>query len=483
MIPATENTSDRRGRPPGPTPGPAPILIGTIIVTVIAVVAALAAMSINRTPVASAGSENLRQLWPFWIASGAAWAALTGLWWWLRRHPAASTAPGAFRRAALLVFGVAIAARGGVLIWHDVGLSDDIHRYVFDGRNMAAGVNPYLVTAEERLAALALAPDSEAWPGEASMAAPMNNRELPTIYLPASQWTFRSIGSIAAMTGAGPVTSARIFRFVFVLIEMATIGLVLAALAQRGRSPWWIALYAWHPLPIAEIAGSGHQDVIGVAGLLVALMTIGRITPARLSLTLGAMCSLATWLASAAIGAATCLALAAPLLLVDGGSPLDALRGTAARFSLKWAHFGSVYEPMLTAIERVTPTWTNDPQEQVARLVCVGLLALVVVVVWWRGRDAWRDSALIFLAMVLLSPTAHPWYLLWALTLLPMAPLPSVWVASLTLPWGYAVLGDTVDWKIAPWVFVVAYLPVYLALVAECMYRRRAEPLSGEDPA
>jgi hypothetical protein len=98
---------------------------------------------------------------------------------------------------------------------------------------------------------------------------------------------------------------------------------------------------------------------------------------------------------------------------------------------------------------------------------------LVILGVFLRGRDAWLDAAVIFLAMVLLSPTAHPWYLLWALALLPIARSGTVWVASLTLPWGYWVLADPVDWSVPVWVMVVAYLPVYAALAIELILHWR----------
>ena len=91
----------------------------------------------------------------------------------------------------------------------------------------------------------------------------------------------------------------------------------------------------------------------------------------------------------------------------------------------------------------------------------------VVAVLWWRGNGAWTSGSALFLAMVLLSPAAHPWYLLWALVLLPIVRSPAVWVASLTLPWGYAVLADPVDWTLPRWVMVVAYVPVYAAIALE----------------
>ena len=82
---------------------------------------------------------------------------------------------------------------------------------------------------------------------------------------------------------------------------------------------------------------------------------------------------------------------------------------------------------------------------------------------------------MIFLAMVLLSPAAHPWYLLSALAVIPAAPSAAVWVASLTLPWGYIALGDTDEWLVPVWVMLLAYVPIYAALIVEVVVRWRQQ--------
>ena len=437
---------------------------------------ALAGMSIDRRPFA--GSENLRELGPFWIASASAWAALTVLMLGLRGNDAGTGRR--FAPIAILVVGVALLARGVVLVSHEPALSDDVYRYVFDGRNAAAGVNPYLLTPEEASARRR----PEDWPGQRALASRINNGELHTIYLPASQWVFMATGAMIPEAWSAPETGARVFRIVLVGFEMVGLLLLLGALRGAGRSAWWAAVYAWHPLALSEIAGSGHQDVIGIALLMLAVW-IHLGWPRR---RLGSIAALAAsaavkpiavpvaavllrgrpwrdWLIAIGLGAAMVAVVSLPLLLADGGAALDNLRDTARRFSLKWAHFGSVYEPLLWTIEQLTASWTNDPQEQVARVVCLLLLAAVTVLALLRGRNPWATCIAIFLAMVLLSPAAHPWYVLWALVLVPLRPVSAAWVASLTLPWGYAVLGDPAEWTVPPLLMVAAYLPVYAAIL------------------
>ncbi|MHC4079961.1 MAG: glycosyltransferase 87 family protein [Planctomycetota bacterium] len=456
-------------------------------------VVALAGLNIDRAPTVAAAETNLRALWPFWIASASGWAALTAVWALLcRRTPQEQAARAG--RVSLLVVGVAVLARLAVLLTHQPALSDDVYRYTFDGRNLAHGVNPYVVRPQDRIQA------HERWPGEAAVAALVNNPELHTIYLPASQWVFAGAGLLTPSAWSSPQAAARVYRAVFIAFDVAVIGLLLLALRRAGRSPWWAALYAWHPLPVTEIAGTGHQESVGiallVAALLVAAPTMRRAWQWTSLLAFSALVKPVVlpvaalvlkgqgwraWALSLATGVVVCAAVAAPLWAIGDADALGNFLETSERFRLKWAHFGSVYEPVLWTIERVCPQCPSDRQEVWARRLCLAVVAAVVVGAWWRMKgDTWKATRVILTAMVLLSPAAHPWYLLWALALVPMAFGPAAWVASLTLPWGYAALGHVtpqgaVAWGVSPWLMAAAYAPVYAAVAADLALKRRRQ--------
>jgi hypothetical protein len=470
-----------------------PIVIVWAVGSLAGLVAALAGLHIDPSPTAAAAEANLHALWPFWIASASGWAALTAVWGLLcRRTP--QRQPGRAGRVALLVVVVAVLARLAVLATHHPALSDDVFRYTFDGRNLAHGVNPYLVRPEDRVHA------DERWPGEGAVAALINNPDLYTIYLPASQWAFAGAGLLTPSAWSSPLAAARVYRAVFIVFDCAAISLLLLALRRAGRSPWWAALYAWHPLPVTEIAGSGHQESVGiallVAALLVAAPTMRRVWQWTSLLALSALVKPVvppvaafilrgqgwkTWALSLATGVVVCVAVAAPLWATGDGQALGNFLETSERFRLKWAHFGSVYEPVLWTIERVCPQGQSENQEVWARRICLAIVGAIVVGAWWRMKDdTWKATRVILTAMVLLSPAAHPWYLLWALALVPMAFGPAAWVASLTLPWGYAALGHvtpegTAGWGVSPWLMAAAYAPVYAALAADLALKRRRQ--------
>ena len=152
-----------------------------------------------------------------------------------------------------------------------------------------------------------------------------------------------------------------------------------------------------------------------------------------------------------------------------------------SRFSLKWAHFGSVYESALALTESLLPSWSNDPQERLARGVGLAVLLVVWIIVWRRRTALFPAARTLLFTMVLCSAAAHPWYLLWALMLIPRTGGLAPWVASLTISWGYLALGDPAGWTMPAGAAWAAWTPVYLAVVVDVLRSRRRAATMGAD--
>jgi alpha-1,6-mannosyltransferase len=161
----------------------------------------------------------------------------------------------------VLILGTALLLRL-IALAAPVFLSDDINRYIWDGRVQAAGINPYRYIPTDP----ALAPLRDA------LIFPNINRNnyAPTIYPPVAQMLFL----VASRFGE----TALAVKLVFVAIEAVGIGTLLFILRASGRPPEHILLYAWHPLPVWEIAGSGHVDaaMVTLAALAFAASMSGR---------------------------------------------------------------------------------------------------------------------------------------------------------------------------------------------------------------
>ena len=456
----------------------------------------LAGLAIDPAISAQAGHANVQALWPFWIAAGGLWLALTVLWWFCHRHPRTQSTARFVGAVGVIVL-VALAARSVVLFTHQPTLSDDIYRYVFDGHNTVNGINPYLPVPATRADSI-----NERWPGEQAVAKRVNHPDLSTIYLPTSQLVFAG----ATMLDQSPDEShveARVIRGVFIGFDMATIVMLLFILYRARQSPWLATLYAWHPLSIAEIAGSGHQDPVGIALLLGSILVFTEL-PRRamywsLPLALSALVKPIAapialvflksqrprnWLISAATALIVCVVVAGPLLLTHNAKPLSQLRATAQQFTLKWAHFGAAHEGILTAVEWITndsnnstdTNWTREAQGSLSRAIAASLVVTCLIAVLVLRLDVSRAALAMILAMLIFSSTVHPWYVLWALALVPVAGRGwlaiAAWILSLTVLFGYAAWGYAVDdpgslrWAAPTWVVVSAWAGVYAALLA-----------------
>jgi hypothetical protein len=75
-----------------------------------------------------------------------------------------------------------------------------------------------------------------------------------------------------------------------------------------------------------------------------------------------------------------------------------------------------------------------------ARLLLGGLLAVALIVIGWRVRDLEAATFASLAALLLVSPTLHPWYLLWVLPLAAKLREPAFLYFSFVAPLAYALL-------------------------------------------
>jgi hypothetical protein len=183
---------------------------------------------------------------------------------------ALQVAKGCAPRSALAVIAAVAVGLRLALLPVAPHLSTDAYRYVWDGRVQAAGINPYRhVPADPTLEALR---DVAIFPN-------INRAEYaPTIYPPAAQIFFQAVVRIS--------DSLLAIKIAFVLCEALTIAVLLDLLRRLRQPPVRVLAYAWHPLAVWEIAGSGHLDAamiaVMMAGLWVALIPGRRLLAAAI---------------------------------------------------------------------------------------------------------------------------------------------------------------------------------------------------------
>ena len=288
---------------------------------------------------------------------------------------------------------VAVAARL-LLVGTTPTLSDDIYRYQWDGRVQAAGINPYRYPPDSpKLAFLREEQDSR-----------INFPHLRTVYPPLTQASFW-VG--ARLGGTIPAQKA-----VFIAAELLTVLGLLVLLWRRNRSPVWLAAYAWHPLVILEIAGSGHNDAVGIGFLWIGLAAweVGRrraavlaFSGAFLSKFLSALLVPWWWFRGVARRELWLFAVLSMLPLALFPEAISAITGSLSAMSARVSS-NALFVPILSTLTGSAAT---------GKIAAFILLAWFIV--WWarRSEDPVRYLGGALGAAALLAPALHPWYLVW----------------------------------------------------------------------
>jgi hypothetical protein len=348
-----------------------------------------------------------------------------------------------------LVFGVAAILRA-IFLLTDPVLSDDVFRYVWDGRVQHAGINPYRYAPDDPN----LMPLRDELPGVYSG---INNKDIPTLYPPLMQILFYAATSISS--------SLLWMKAFFTLFDLALILVLMRLLAALGSHPLRALVYAWSPLPVVEIAGSGHNDVAAVFFLVAALLAFER----------------GRALGSIALATASGLAKLAGLALLPFFAPFVKLRAfwamplATALVALPYASAG---ELSFRGLSEYALRWRGNDSLFHVLFLLTGSLAsgkflvaamLSTLALWllWRRAPPLRAFFLTLGAILLLLPTVHPWYLLWIAPLLAVFPHPA-WLflqASVALSYHASYLASPGEpWQELLWVKLLEYGPFFVLL-------------------
>src|SRR6516162_7305219 len=422
--------------------------------------------------------------WRMWAltAIGALLLALTGAGLW-RQHlydtdgftvlalvqgafylaAVALTWRGGLSRRALIAVLAAAALMRLVVLLAPPYLSDDINRYVWDGRVEAAGLNPYrYVPADPHLAALR---DETIFPN-------INRSDYaPTIYPPVAEYLF------FVATRIGPSLTA--MKATMVTVEILGVLLLLWLLRDLRLPLERILIYVWHPLPLWEFAGSGHVDAAVVTLVALALwarrreaawLTGGALAAAALVKFFPAVLFPALyrrWDWKLPVAAAATVIVAYLPFIGAGSAALGFLPGYLREEGLQ---SGAGF--FLSNLLRSVPLLEHLAPSLYMALAAAALLALAVhSLLTTEGRYLASAMTLAVAAMVLLSPH-YPWYFAWLVPFICFLPRPSVLYLTVACPLLYFVPGGP-DPAGARLPFEWAIYGPFAALVAFELWRQR----------
>lgn len=389
------------------------------------------------------GLGSLRDKIPLFLAlyAGAFALYVAAVFVVLRRN-------GVTGRWLTLVFAVAALCRI-VLIPAFPDLSTDAYRYLWEGRMITKGFNPFSHPPD--------APELEFLRDDNYER--INHKHLETIYPPVSQAVF----ALAALVK----NDVRTQKALFVLFDLGTILVLMGLLRSRGRDPAAAVIFAWNPLVIFETAHSGHVDAVGIFFLVMGIWTIERRKRLIGFASLGAS-FLAKYLAAvlapfflikrkhaAWVGVSAVVAVAGYLPFLGAGPGLVSSLGV---YGAQWHFNGLLYE--------LFSSFWHDPAG--VRLV----LALVLVVIFLY--HAARQSDVVCYAFVtvgaglLLAPTLYPWYVSWIVPFLCFT-RNRAWILFTGLVfvsyWVWRIFAVEGEWALPGRLYALEYVP-FLGLLA-----------------
>jgi hypothetical protein len=363
---------------------------------------------------------------------------------------------------ALTITGLVL--RLAVIPIHSIG-SGDYYRYLWDGKVIANGINPYHY-----------APSDPAliYLHSRSLPAKINFAGMKTIYPPLAEILFY----FAYKIGGDSFLGIKALLFVCDLMTMFGIFLIVHRLNLSSKN---ILLYALCPLPLFQLFIDGHMDGFGVPLLVFAIFfylkerrllsyfLIGLsicIKPVGLVLIPILFFSekkLADRLKVVLVPAIVCSLLYFPFIF--SGSPFQSL----ITFTENWTFNGIVFDFL--------NIFLND--NQITRAVCAILFLISYSPIVLGQKDLLTKVYLSIFLLMIFSPVVHPWYLSWLAFLLPLRPRWSgiVFVSLVSLTSFTLITYQlTGVWKDYLAVLLLEYVPVLTIFFHELAALSRFEP-------
>ncbi|CAB5155865.1 hypothetical protein D3OALGB2SA_5102 [Olavius algarvensis associated proteobacterium Delta 3] len=383
----------------------------------------------------------------FVLLFGAAWAVGLLVFLLFPRHLSDA-------RATVWIVGIALLARL-LLIPHPP--SDDVNRYLWEGRLVREGISPYHFPPNH--VSLSELTEGDRYHPK------LNHPDVSAAYPPFTILLFAAAGGVFYHPLA--------VKLLVLACDIGTLVLLFLMLRHRGLDLRWSLLYAVNPIILYSFAGQGHFDAIHNLFMLGAIVLYDRKSWVWMFVVAGL-----------AIQSKYVAALAIPFLLrreniywswitvFVAALPFGLFvhEGAAAVFT-GLIHFGEAFA-------------FNGPIHGMLRwgfgdLATATMIGKTLFLVCYGGgclyfhprlnpRFAGDPVSGCFFSMgllILLSPTVHFWYLSWIVPFLVIRPTASWIVLCLTVSTYFTTLGvqrATGIWHLPAWAWAMEWLPFLL---------------------
>lgn len=351
--------------------------------------------------------------------------------------------------------------------------STDLYRYRWEGRVQAAGWNPYTVRPD----------DPRLEPLRDETFDQISGRDIPTVYPPLVERIY--LAAYRLLPDAPGAPRILWLKLPYLAADVLLVGLLAGWIRSTGGKNSLVALYAWNPLVVFEVAASGHNDALATASMLAASLMITR-GRGMVSTVLLAAATMLKWFPVVLF----------PAWLRRLGWPRNPWSwrgaGLAAAFlaACAWPYRGA-WPEVLEVLADYESRWQMNNASLYALLawlsgsrdLAAGLgVGVVAGLACWaavRRLDVVRTAYLVIGAILMLAPNAFSWYFTWILPLLCFFPNPAWLLLSVLQFLSYHVLIDyhaSGVWRFQPAYLWLTYGPFYALLVWQAARSRAPGP-------
>ena len=296
-------------------------------------------------------------------------------------------------------------------------LSDDFYRFIWDGRLLANGTNPFAFTPQQLyqqglLHNLGL---------NTEIFDKLNSPRYFTIYPPINQAIFYIAAKLSPNSIIGSVIIMRIF---IILAEIGNVFLLSRMVKIKKLPPQSVILYAFNPLVIIELTGNLHFEAIMIFFLLLAVyswqrknaFTGGVMMAFSIATKLLPLMLLPLWLGRLSWRKLLLFYFAAAIslfLLFSFLLDYAFLQGIQSSLSLYFQKFE--FNASLYYIIREIGYWCKGYNiiQTAGRYLALFVVIFIAFMSWWQHRrnlSIWHAIIWVWLGYLLLATTVHPWY-------------------------------------------------------------------------
>lgn len=330
-------------------------------------------------------------------------------------------------------------------------VSDDVYRYLWEGKIIAAGENPYQYPANH----------THYITYRDSYWEEMNHKDKLTAYPPLAELVFAGVSSI--------IYSPWAFKFLFILADLCVIWTIISILSLRGADIRTSILYALSPLTLFAVAGEAHFDVLLILSIMSSFLCIEKKAFAWAWIWLGiavqikfiavVLIPLFLWRCRWRYAWLIFIPLTLPSLyfLVS----LPGLFEGLWTFGVMNAFNGPIHGPI---------TYFLNGNITVASLIIFTLLGLITCWTIWAIKTPAKAAFVLIASLVLLSPVVHYWYILWVIPFVALYPSISWLVLTLTSGAYFTStfsIENGEDWFLPFWAMCLMWLPFLFVLAYE----------------